>query len=30
MKKGGAVFSQQIQKHITLGHLVNFMEKCIE
>lgn len=29
MKKGGSAFCQQMQKHILLGHLVNFMEKCI-
>lgn len=29
MKKGGNVFCTQMQKHIILGYLVKFMEKCI-
>ena len=30
MKKGGNAFCQQMEKHILLGHMVKFMEKCIE
>lgn len=29
MKKGAFVFCEQMQKHILLGYLVKFMEKCI-